>query len=202
MDVTRRGTSYLQRVAAVAVVVEFFIGFLICTIAASKFSCRCPRFGRSWGQFEDYAYGSDPLVGGSGPWCGPSPPLYPGCVIRLHRLRPAARLVPSTAASGTGDFFDNKVAPVLVLVQQRRLPLGPRCTRLRVLDAPTTLHQRLRHLRRHGQHHLRRVQIHNFIVNWSSSKNMSVNYVVKKPFLIFLVCTTFLKLILSFSVGV
>ena len=184
-------------------------------------------------------------MGGSGPWCGPSPPLYPGCVIRLHRLRPAARLVPSTAASGTGDFFDNKVAPVLVLVQQRRLPLGPRfnphlqspattpstksfnrrralslmarlarlqptlctvilprCTRLRVLDAPTTLHQRLRHLRRHGQHHLRRVQIHNFIVNWSSSKNMSVNYVVKKPFLIFLVCTTFLKLILSFSVGV
>jgi hypothetical protein len=49
---------------------------------------------------------------------------------------------------------------------------------VRVLDAPATLHRRLRHLRRHGQRHLRCVQIQSFIVNWSFSKDLSVNWLL------------------------
>ena len=109
MAVACCGTSYLERAAAAVVIVEFFIGFSICFVATSKVSTNkinsptqaapsssipiagCFSFHAaapvSTGVEVDLRTAPMdwiPLSVDLVPGLGHPPPLYPGCVFRLH----------------------------------------------------------------------------------------------------------------------
>ncbi|KAG0536984.1 hypothetical protein BDA96_03G108800 [Sorghum bicolor] len=143
MGLARRGTSYLERAAAAVVILEFFIGFLICVVAASKVSPNkinsptqaappssipivgCFSFHAAAPVFAGVEVDSRTVPMDRTPlWVD----LVSGAVFHLL-FTPVASSVftdsvrlPASSPPQQGNFFCNKVAPVLVLVRQRRLP--------------------------------------------------------------------------------